>query len=199
MPYPTSVEEVIEDLRRIKRAYKLAGVPIKVISSIETKALRSGRRQTGEYQSNREPRWQLNVHDPQYGTELDCRIIFACLLGILLEFRNPPDVDEDTKTLLETKYLGRTIVGGTYRDALLLEYLNYTDFVAEAAAPTHGHSNFHIGHQDPTLVPKHVPENIFWRTYRSNLIQGNMTLRQARAYIIKLIARYFELGELDIV
>jgi hypothetical protein len=57
---------------------------------------------------------------------------------------------------------------------------------------------YHIGHQDPTLHPRHVPANVAWRTSRSNLIQGNMTLRQARIYLLKLIGRYFELGELDI-
>lgn len=62
----------------------------------------------------------------------------------------------------------------------------------------HGHSSFHIGHEDPTRKPKHTPDNIGWRTFRSNLIQGNMTLRQARIYFVKLIGRYFELGEITI-
>lgn len=71
-------------------------------------------------------------------------------------------------------------------------------YSAEADNPTHGYSEFHIGHLNPTIIPKHVPENIAWRTLRSNLIQGNMSLREARIYIIKLIARYFELGEIEI-
>jgi hypothetical protein len=82
---------------------------------------------------------------------------------------------------------------------LLLEQLDYHALRDDNLAPQHGYGVYHIGHQDPTLQPRHVPENISWRTSRSNLIQGNMTLREARIYILKLIGRYLELGELDIV
>lgn len=115
-----------------------------------------------------------------------------------MEFHNPPTVDAATKQLLEDRYLLHEIKPNSYKDALLLETLDYQALCEEVAAPTHGHSNFHIGHHDPTRVPKHHPDNIFWRTHRSNLIQGNMTLRQARIYILKLIGRYFELGELEV-
>lgn len=198
MPYPTDLGEVGQDLRGVKTAFRQAGVPTRLINGIETRALRSGRRQTGEFQSNREARWQLEPADPQYGAEIDCKIILIRLLGMLLEFRNAPTVSAETKELIETKYLGRTASPGTYRDALLLEYLDFAEFLEEASQPSHGHSNFHIGHQDPHISPKHVPDNITWRTHRSNLIQGNMTLREARIYIIRLIGRYFELDEIDI-
>lgn len=119
-------------------------------------------------------------------------------MGFLLAFSNPPPVDAPTIKLLAERYLGAEPVAGTYRDSLLLEPLDFEQFAKEAADPTHGVSNFHLGHEDPTIQPKHVPQNVAWRTHRSNLIQGNMTLREARIYIIKLIARYFELGELEI-
>lgn len=100
--------------------------------------------------------------------------------------------------MLEDKYLGHALVSGSYRDKLLLERFRFADFIAEGLAPTAGHSSFHIGHEDPTLSPRHQPDNVGWRTYRSNLIQGNMTLRAARIYFLKLIGRYFELGEIDV-
>lgn len=117
---------------------------------------------------------------------------------MLLEFSNPPHIADEARTILEEKYFGRQLIAGTFRDSLLLETLDYEVFLQEAMNPNHGHSNFHLGHLDPGLMPKHVPDNIFWRTHRSNLIQGNMTLRAARIYILKLIGRYFELGEIDI-
>jgi hypothetical protein len=43
------------------------------------------------------------------------------------------------------------------------------------------------------------PGDLFELTTCATLIQGNMTLRQSRIYLLKLIGRYFELGELDIV
>jgi len=119
-------------------------------------------------------------------------------MAMLLQFDAAPTISAGAAKILEEKYLGQPITSGAYRDSLLLERMNYQDFVTEALSPTHGSSNFHIGHEDPTLVPKHTPGNVAWRSHRSNLIQGNMTLRQARIYIIKLIGRYFELGELSI-
>ena len=120
------------------------------------------------------------------------------MLGFLLAFSNPPPVDAQTIDLLAKRYLGAQPEAGTYRDSLLLEALDFEHFAEEAANPKHGVSNYHLGHENPTMQPKHVPRNVAWRTHRSNLIQGDMTLREARIYIIKLIARYFELGELEI-
>lgn len=200
-----TLEQLDKDLRRLRKLLRRqVDFPSKLISAIETRALRSGRRQTGVFKSNRTSRWALihdhPVHgtDPQYGSEKDCKRILVQLLLTTLEFRNAPQIDDPLLAELSARYLGRELRPNSYRDSLLLEFLDFQVFRAEAESPTHGHSEFHIGHQDPTRAPKHVPENVAWRTLRSNLIQGDMTLREARIYIIKLIARYFELGEVDI-
>lgn len=195
---PTTVAMVDVDRKMIKAAFRTAGVPSKLVTGIETRALKSQRRQTGSFQSNRRSRWELEPGDPQIGTELDSKIIQLRLMGMLLQFEGAPTITPPAQNLLETRYLGSPIVPGSYRDSLLLEQMSYAQFVGETLAPIHGTSNFHLGHEDPTLIPKHKPENIAWRSHRSNLIQGNMTLRQARIYILKLIGRYFELGELDL-
>lgn len=196
--FPTTIALVDADRRIIKAALRAAGVPSNIVQGIETRALKSQRRQTGSYQSNRQSRWTLSHGDPQMGTELDCKIIQLRLMGMLMQFEGAPTISPDAQTILETRYLGNPIVAGTYCDSLLLERMSYLQFVNEALTPTHGTSNFHLGHEDPTQSPKHTPGNIAWRTHRSNLIQGNMTLREARIYILKLIGRYFELGELDL-
>jgi len=199
-----SLEMITADLRNLKRVLVSSRFPRNLIGAIETRALRSGRRQTGVFKSNRSSRWQLiNEHpdhgtDPQYGTEEDCKTILITLLLTTLEFKNAPVIDNPVLNVLCNKYLGRQLIRESYRDSLLLEYLDFNMLTEEAANPIHGKSSFHIGHQDPNMVPKHSPSNIAWRTLRSNLIQGDMTLREARIYIIKLIARYFELGELNI-
>lgn len=199
------LEQLNRDLRKLKKLLrKQEDFPSRLISAVETRALRSGRRQTGVFKSNRNSRWTL-IHDspeygtdPQYGTEQDCKRILVQLLLTTLEFRNAPQIDDLLLEELSKRYLGRPLRPESFRDSLLLEFLDFQVFRAEAESPTHGQSQFHIGHENPTLSPKHVPENVAWRTLRSNLIQGDMTLRQARIYIIKLIARYFELGELEI-
>jgi hypothetical protein len=191
------LEEVNADLAAIRAGLRQAGVPANLIRAIGTRALLTGRKLTGAWQTNREPRWQVQPEHPQFGTEWDCKVINIRLLAMVLEFTNALAVDEQTAALA-AKYLGRPLEGGAYRDALTLEKIDYQDILAEAGAPVHGSSRIHIGHENPTLQPKHVPDNVSWRIERSNLIQGDMTLPQARAWIIRLIARYFDLGEVNI-
>lgn len=192
-----SLDEINKDLTSVRKQLRSAGVPTNLLSGISTRALRSQRRQTGEFQSNRQSRWTLDPRDPQYGTEVDCKLIELRLLGMLFEFVNAPVLQDETLQLLG-KYLGHPPVSGLYRDALTKERLDYLHFAQEAATPTHGRSTFHIGHDDPTATPKHTAENISWRSLRSNLIQGDMTLRESRTKLVELIGRYFELGEVTI-
>lgn len=205
MPDPQSLSVINSDLRELKKLLRKWGFPSSLISAVETRALRSGRRQTGVFQTNRDARWNLTHDDsehgtdPQYGTEEDCKTILLILLLTTLEFKNAPEIDDALVDEYCRKYLGRPRERASYRDSLLLEFLDFRELRAEAESPKHGRSAFHIGHIDPTRVPKHVPENVAWRTLRSNLIQGDMTLREARIYIVKPIARYFELGEIDIL
>lgn len=193
-----SLHEINADRLRVRRAFLRAGVERRLLDAIRTRATKSGRRQTGKYQSNREARWKLQPDDPQYGTEVDCKIIELRLMGFLLAFSKPPPVDEGTVDFLAERYLGTPPVPGTYRDSLLLEPLDFAVVAEESVKPTQGVSKIHLGHENPAIQPKHVPSNVAWRTERSNLIQGDMTLREARIYIIKLIARYFDLGEVEV-
>ena len=197
MRYP-DFEQIRLDFKAALKAFRAAGVPAKLITSIQTKALRTGRKQTGEHATNRQNRWSINPESPQYASESDSQIIFIILCAMIFEFENAPPLDEGIRPVFES-YLGKTIKPGTYRDALLLEKLNYNKLRDDCLSPKHGYGVYHIGHQDPTRSPRHVPDNVAWRTSRSNLIQGNMTLREARIYLVKLIGRYFELGEIDII
>ena len=196
-PAGVALDKVNADLRKSKKGLVAGGLPANLISSVETRALKSGRRQTGQYQSNRASRWALNPNDPQFGAEIDCKIILLRLLGMILCFKNAPAVDADTRSILEF-YLGSQIEAGSYRDALTLEKLDYNHLRTEAAAPKHGRSDFHLGHENAQAAPKHTPGNVSWRSARSNLIQGDLTLAEARTKFVELIARYFDLGEVRI-
>lgn len=198
MPDYPDLPDIEIHAKHVRVALRLAGVPAKTLTAIKAKALKTGRKVTGEHATNRDFRWTRKPNHPQYGTERDCKIIFVKLCAQIFCFDDAPSMEAGLRQIFEEKYLGHSIVPGTYRDKLLLERFSFPGFVAEGLAPVHGHSGFHIGHEDPTLTPKHQPDNVGWRTYRSNLIQGNMTLRSARIYFLKLIARYFELGEIDI-
>jgi hypothetical protein len=192
-----TLEQVRKDMKAVKKGLREAGIHQKLIAAIETRALRTGRRTTGEFPSNRHTRWTRKLADPQHGTELDCRIIFLKLWGMMLCFTNAPKLGAETNARLE-EYLGASIRSGTYHDPLTLEHLDYAAVAAELETPKPGRSAFHLGHQDPTAIPRHIPGNIAWRSERSNLIQGDLTLPQARTRIVEIIARYFELGEVTI-
>ncbi|MEY2453583.1 MAG: hypothetical protein QOD92_3157 [Acidimicrobiaceae bacterium] len=194
-PGAIDVAHLDADLRKSRRLLRAGGVPDRVLAGVRTRAQQSGRRTTGQHRSNRARRWRLHTEDPQYGTEADCKVIELRLFGMMLEFVNAPDVGDEARDLLAS-YLGKQPQAGTYRDVLTLERLDYEHFANEP--PQHGTSEFHIGHDNPTLHPRHVPENISWRTLRSNLIQGNMTLVEARTRLVQLVARYFGLGEVTI-
>jgi len=191
------LQDVENHARNVRRALRAAGVPSRVVAAIQTKSYRTGRKVTGEHATNRALRWSLDNTHPQYGSEYDCKVIFVKLCAQIFCFDNAPELHDPLRSALQL-YLDEPIASNTYRDKLLLERFDFNDLVAEGLNPVHGHSSFHIGHEDPTLKPKHAPNNIGWRTYRSNLIQGNMKLREARIYFLKLIGRYFELGEIDI-
>ena len=211
---PTYPDLTLVDNHRlaVAAALRAAGIPGKVVDAIKTKALLTGRKQTGKHATNRDPRWTLSEDHPQYGTERDCKIIFCVLGGQIFCFDNAPPVPTelkrvsasvkafgpDLKDILESSYLHTSIQPGKFVDSLLLEHFDFNALVEEGINPVHGHSGFHLGHEDPTRSPKHTPDNIAWRTFRSNLIQGNMTLRQSRIYFVKLIGRYFDLGEIPI-
>jgi hypothetical protein len=119
------------------------------------------------------------------------------LYATLLEFEGAPSAEGDALRILE-KCLGRSLQPNSFRDELTLERLSYADVVAEVLNPRPGISAIHIGHRDPTMHPRHVPDNVEWRTERSNLLQGNLTLPEARTKFVELIARYFELGEVSV-
>jgi hypothetical protein len=116
---------------------------------------------------------------------------------MLMEFRGAPQLPREVEEILE-RYLERPLVRGEYKDPLTRQRLSYADVIDECANPRPGHSILHIGHRDPRLRPRHVPDNVEWREARSNLIQGEMTLTESRTRFVELIARYFDLGEVRI-
>lgn len=206
-----TTEQISVHFAAMAAALRAAGIPSSVVGAIRTKALLTGRKVTGNFQTNRDPRWTLAQDHPQYATEIDCRVIFIKLAAQIFCFDNAPPlpsqlsrVPEDVKALAPElneiceNYLGHEIKPNSFCDSLLLERFNFNDMVAEGLNPVHGHSSFHIGHENPSIKPKHTPGNVGWRTERSNLIQGDMTLRQSRIYFVKLIGRYFDLGEIHI-
>lgn len=125
------LDEVKADLRAVQKGFRDAGVPANLLQGVSTRALRSARRQTGEFRSNRQSRWTLDERDPQYGTETDCKIINIRLLGILCEFLNgPPERPErrrqyvrDIGQVPETSARTGTVQGCVDKRATRLQHI----------------------------------------------------------------------------
>jgi len=181
-----ALSQLDDEIKSVRSGLRKAGVPSRLISSISTRATRSGRRQAGQFRSNREPRWKLSPNDPQYGTEDDCKVIELQLLGMMCEFVNAPDIDEQTRNVLAA-YIGHPPVPGTYRDALTNERLDYNDFLDATLNLGSGRPKFYVGYDDPSKQPKHTPDNVSWRSGRSNAFQGDMTLSEARTQLIEAV------------
>lgn len=180
LPLDSEIKIIKEHLRKIE-------VPTKMVQSIETKSLRSGRRMTGKFKSNRQSRWKLSPSDPQYGEEYQCKLIFIKLIGKLMKFKNAPKFDFDKISYFYFENL-------PCQDPLTYEILDYNSFLSEAISPNHGHSNFHIGHINPSAHPKHTYDNVEWMLKRSNLIQGDMTIQEAQNHLLSISRRIISLN-----
>jgi|SRR5579872_6751540 len=100
MHYP-DLEQVRIDFKAAKAIMRAAGMPSKLVNSIETKALRTGRKVTGEHATNRQPRWAINPANPQYASEHHARIIFIILCAMIFEFENAPILTDEARTMFE--------------------------------------------------------------------------------------------------
>jgi hypothetical protein len=92
MPTPPPLADIETHFDAMGAVLRAAGVPGNVVGAIRTKALRTGRKVTGEFATNRDPRWSLDINHPQYGTEIDCKIIFVKLAAQIFCFDNAPSM-----------------------------------------------------------------------------------------------------------
>ena len=183
MAPPDPVRELRNDLGQLFQHLRSAGVPPKLMASIERKCLNTPRRQTGrvDRRTNRQNRWTLAPDHPDYSTELDARLVQLRLLLDMVGMRNGPQIDMEFASALSRKYFGSAIALEPTTDPLTDEVLGYTELRRDVVEdPKHGYSRFHIGHQDPKTHPKHRPDNVRWQLKTSNDFQGTMAIRVAR-------------------
>lgn len=182
-PVIDPLADIRADLRDLVDRLRTAGVPVKLLASIERKCMRTPRRQTGrlDRRTNRQNRWILILDHPDYSTERDALLVRLRLLLDVLGMQDSPQVDRDFVTALARKYFEDTGAGESTRDPLTDEPLSYPELVEDIVNnPKHGYSRFHIGHQDPRFQPKHNPGNVRWQSKKSNDFQGTMDIRVAR-------------------
>jgi hypothetical protein len=77
--------------------------------------------------------------------------------------------------------------------------MSFSAFRAELQNPTHGKSNFQVGHLNPLKLDDptggasgHTADNISWVSANGNRIQGSLSLSEVRDLLRKIAANYAE-------
>ena len=149
-----------------------------LITKIQVKAYLTDRRQTGEYQTNREIRWETIPHSPQYSSKIDCMEIEAKLLAQIFTFTGAPTVQEELLQTVES-VLAQKYVANSFRCPLSGKAILYNEFLEKVTSPTHGRSGYQVGHLSPLAsTGHHEADNISWITDLGNRVQGESSLEE---------------------
>lgn len=191
----------------VKRAIKLRGYLLNEATNpysltfarayankIKVKTYLTDRVLTGEHKTNREKRWEVHPASVHFAFRRNCMEIEHELVTQLCSFEGfPPELKQK---LDEASLLGPCKT--PYRCPITLDPLQFDEFVAEIQQPTHGKSDFQVGHLNPLKAINDDPQsghtfmNIGWISANGNRIQGSLTLEQTRK-LIGRIAKNYEL------
>lgn len=151
----------------------------RIITKIQVKSYLTDRRQTGNYQTNREVRWETHPNSPQFATRIDCMLIEAKLIAQVFTFTNAPTIPKDKVYLIE-KALNEQFKKDSFRCPISGKPIDYNDFFEKVVLNSiHGRSGYQIGH----LIPLsnngfHKIDNISWITEIGNRVQGESSLNE---------------------
>jgi hypothetical protein len=166
------------------------------IDKIKVKTYLTDRVLTGKHKTNREKRWEVHPASVHFAFRRSCMEIEHQLVTQLCSFEGfPSELKQD---LDQAKLLGSCEV--PYRCPITLDPLHFDKFVAEIQQPTHGKSDFQVGHLNPLKAINDDPEsghtsrNIGWISSNGNRIQGSLTLEHTRKLIGRIVRNYDLLG-----
>ena len=150
----------------------------KIITKIQVKAYLTDRRQTGDYQTNREIRWETNPSSPQFASKKDCLEIELKLLSQISIFHGAPELPVELIPIVE-RALGAKYVKDSFRCPISGKPIIYEEFFEKVASPVHGRSGFQVGHLNPLATAGgHNSGNISWITDLGNRVQGDSSLEE---------------------
>jgi hypothetical protein len=160
---------------------------------IKIKTYLTDRVLTGLHKTNREKRWEVHPRSVHFALRRICVAIEYELITQLCAFEGFP---ENFRAMLqEQKILPKTMQ--ISRCPITLEPLVFQEFRDELMNPTHGKSNFQVGHLNPlklddpnSLIAGHTAGNIAWISANGNRIQGSMSLEEVRDLLKRITHNY---------
>jgi hypothetical protein len=168
-------------------------------NKIAVKSFLTDRVLTGLYKTNREKRWECHPNSVHFALRNECLAIESKLIKQICHFEGFP---EDLRTLLSEKQVIQFSTEPT-KCPITLDTLSFRRFQNEVLNPVIGKSSFQVGHLHPLKSIEtnnysgHVADNISWISIEGNRIQGELSVEETRALILRIIANYRTAGIID--
>lgn len=164
---------------------------------IKVKTYLTDRVLTGVNKTNREKRWEVHPHSVHFALRRVCMAIEYKLMTQLCEFHGFPE--NYRETLQDQQILPQQLE--IFCCPITLEPMLFNELQEELINPTHGKSNFQVGHLNPlkldapnSTISGHTPENISWISANGNRIQGSMSLEEVQNLLKRIAHNYQEKG-----
>lgn len=148
---------------------------------------------TGEHKTNREKRWEVHPGSVHFANRRTCLAIEYTLIQQLCAFEGFP---EKSRQMLQAEGILPDNLP-VFRCPITLDPMSFVSFHEQLMNPTHGKSDFQVGHlnplklDDPTATASgHSPENISWVSADGNRIQGSLGLAEVRALLRRVASNY---------
>jgi hypothetical protein len=195
----TSTPEMLEAMRIRKFLTDTstspdAGFFKKVLEEkIKVKTYLTDRVLTGTHKTNREKRWEVHPDSVHFADRRTCLAIERCLTRQICSFAGfPPKAQE---ALQKASILPASLT--VFRCPITLDPMSFKQFREQLENPTHGKSDFQVGHLNPLKLDAadatgsgHSPENISWVSADGNRIQGSLGLNEVQSLIRRIAQNY---------
>ena len=170
-----------------KAASDIAPAIRKIVKAkLEVKVFKTDRALTGKDKTNRAKRWEVLAGDFQHATLVECWSAERKLTHDLVCFEAFP------KSLRE-RFVEEGIVPGeaeTTRCPVTVEALNFDHLASAVLDPTHGVSQYQIGHLHPLKRQgDHDGENVCWQSADGNRIQGDLSIEETNSLLDQIAQR----------
>jgi len=160
---------------------------------IKVKTYLTDRVLTGDYKTNREKRWETHPSSVHFAERKICMAIEYTLVTQLCHFQGFPE--DFRQRLQEEGILDQNPMPALCQ--ITGDVLSYEAFRNELLSPTHGKSDFQVGHLNPlkhedvhNQSSGHTAENISWISADGNRIQGSLSLGDVRMLIKRIAENY---------
>lgn len=163
-----------------------------LVDKIKVKTYLTDRVLTGEHKTNREKRWETHPRSVHFAERRACLAIEYALITQICAFDGFPETSR--RHLQQANILPSPLP--TAYCPITGDALSYAAFHNGLINPTHGKSDFQVGHLNPLKLGAtedaagHTADNISWISADGNRIQGSLSLADVRQLMQRLSANY---------